>query len=213
MLTSARHCFPALLLTCCAGVWAADNRTLAPGVHVAINPMDAPAAKNLERIRLPEGFRISLFSDQVPGARAMALTPSGTLFVGTRADRDFKPLSTVYAITDPGGDGRADEVITIADDLRVPNGLAFREGSLYVAELHRIIRYDNIEANLETPPEPVVIYEGFPAEFHHGWKYLRFGPDGRLYVSVGAPCNTCEPAAEQGIIASLNPDGSGLQTW
>jgi glucose/arabinose dehydrogenase len=163
---------------------------------------------HLEDIRLPEGFSIHLFADSVPGARSMALGDNGTLFVGTREE------GRVYALLDNDFDNRIEGVIVIAEGLSLPNGVAFRDGSLYVAETNRILCYDDIEARLHDPPEPVVINDSFPTEKHHGWKYIAFGPDGKLYVPVGAPCNICE--REDGRFASImrmNPDGSGLEIF
>ena len=133
----------------------------------------------LERIQLPAGFRIEVFAD-VPGARSLALGAKGTLLVGNRSG------GSVYAVA-PGG-----KVARIADGLYMPNGVAFRNGALYVAEVNRISRYDGIEERLAPPPSPVVVYDKLPKDPHHGWKFIRFGPDGRLYVPVGAPCNVCD---------------------
>ena len=129
----------------------------------------------LNRIKLPPGFEISVYA-QVPSARSLALGEKGTVFVGNRRD-------AVYAIV-PRESGKP-EVLTIGAGLESPNGVAFRGGSLYVAEISRILRYDNIEANLRDPPKPVVVSDRFPHDGHHGWKYIAFGPDGWLYVPVG----------------------------
>ncbi len=160
----------------------------------------------LEKITLPEGFEIEVFATNVTNARSMALSPNGTLFVGTRGQGD------VYAIIDKNKDYKADRIYTIATGLKMPNGVAFKDGNLYVAEVNRILRFDNIEANLDNPPAPIVINDNYPSETHHGWKYIAFGPDGKLYVPVGAPCNICE--SEDEIFATLtriNPDGSGRE--
>jgi glucose/arabinose dehydrogenase len=141
----------------------------------------------LDSIRLPAGFSISLFSDQVPGARSMTLSPKGILYVGTRG------AGKVYALRDRNRDGRADEVQTIASGLTSPNGVAWRDGALYVAEISRILRFDGIDGRLANPPEPKVVTDAYPSDGHHGWKFIRFGPDGKLYVPVGAPCNVCDP--------------------
>jgi glucose/arabinose dehydrogenase len=138
-----------------------------PGVH-------------LDRIRLPEGFTISVWSDAVPGARSMTWGER-TLFVGTR------PEGRVYALRDEDGDGRAERVWTVASNLDRPNGVAWRDGALYVAEISRILRFKDIEARLDDPPEPEIVHDGLPTEAHHGWKFIAFAPDGRLYVPVGAP--------------------------
>src|SRR6266540_3921355 len=127
-------------------------------------------------IQLPSGFAISVYADNVPGARSMTLAPSGTLFVGTREE------GKVYALTSHSKGNRADEVITIASGLNMPNGVAFRDGSLYVAEVNRVLRFDDIESHLKSPPKPVVVNDSFPTKKDHGWKFIRFGPDGKLYV-------------------------------
>ena len=161
----------------------------------------------LDRIRLPPGFRISLYADNVPGARSMALSPDGTLYVGTRGDK-------VYALPNRNRGMHADEVVILASGLDTPNGVAFRDGALYVAEISRILRFDNIEARLHNPPRPVVVSESFPTDAHHGWKFIRFGPDGQLYVPVGAPCNLCEPdPARYAAMFRMRPDGTALEQY
>jgi len=161
----------------------------------------------LDTIKLPPGFTISLYADDVPGARSMALSPDGTLFVGTRGSR-------VYALPNRSRGKRADGVIVLADDLATPNGVAFRDGALYVAEVNRILRFDGIESRLRNPPRPVVVNDRFPTDAHHGWKFIRFGPDGLLYVPVGAPCNICEPdPARYAAIFRMKPDGGALEQY
>ncbi len=161
----------------------------------------------IETLQLPEGFRISLYA-RVPDARSMALSPGGILYVGTREGD-----GEVYAVTDADGDGNGERVVTIAEGLNVPNGVAWRDGSLYVAEIGRILRYDGIDERLDAPPEPVVLANDYPTERHHGWKFIRFGPDGWLYVPVGAPCNICEPQSPFASITRLRPDGSGREAY
>jgi glucose/arabinose dehydrogenase len=134
----------------------------------------------LNQIKLPPGFTIDLYATGVPHAREMVLGAKGTLFVGSR-DHD-----KVYAIVDRDNDHKADRVYTIAEGLKDPSGVAFRNGALYIAEVSRIIRYDSIEATLEKPPAPAVVKGDLPTETHHGQKFIRFGPDGLLYVPVGA---------------------------
>ena len=159
-------------------------------------------------IKLPPGFKIEVYADNIPNARAMTLSPNGVLFVGTRANE-------VYAVIDANKDFKADTVIKIASGLNSPNGVAFRDGSLYVAEINRVLRYENIEENLYNPPQPVVVNNGFPSDAAHGWKFIRFGPDGKLYVPVGAPCNIClnEDDKRYASIMRMNPDGSDLEVF
>ena len=110
----------------------------------------------------------------------------------------------------PTRDGRADEVKTILTGLNMPNGVAFRDGALFVGEQHRIVRYDNIVSRLDNPPAPVVVADlpTDPSTTNHSWKYLRFGPDGKLYVPVGGPCNVCDRGDPWATILRMNPDGS-----
>lgn len=145
----------------------------------------------VERIRLPQGFAISVLADDIPGARSLAVGGDGTVFVGTRGQ------GRVYAVKHAGG--RATRVTTIATGLNSPNGVALRDGALYVAEINRILRFDAIEARLAEGriPPPAVVTDRFPRDGHHGWKFIAFGPDGRLYVPVGAPCNICAPDADR----------------
>jgi len=162
----------------------------------------------LSTIRLPPGFTIEVYADQIENARSMALGEKGTLFVGSRR------AGNVYAILDNDGDCRADRTITIASGLRSPNGVAFHKGDLYVAEISRILRYSVIEENLESPPEPEVVTDRFPDDSHHGWKYIAFGPDGKLYVPVGAPCNICDPDREVfATITRMDPDGGNFEIF
>jgi glucose/arabinose dehydrogenase len=172
-----------------------------------------PARANnpdLERIRLQPGFRIALFASDLADARSMTRGSEGTIFVGTRN----RGGGRVYAVQDNDGDYRADEVYIISRGLYMPNGVAFRDGSLYVAEVNRVLRYDEIESRLDAPPKPVVVNEDFPSDRSHGWKYIGFGPDGKLYVPVGAPCNVCEKKDPRyATIMRMNADGSDLEVY
>jgi glucose/arabinose dehydrogenase len=160
------------------------------------------------KIKLPHGFEINFYAEKVDGARSMVLSPNGTLFVGSRGP------GNVYAVLDRNKDNRADEVITISSGLNMPNGVAFKNGSLYVAEVSRVLRYDNIEDRLKNPPEPVIIKDDYPTDTHHGWKFIRFGPDSMLYVPVGAPCNVCEKEDERyASITRIKPDGTGFEIF
>jgi glucose/arabinose dehydrogenase len=160
----------------------------------------------LDRIQLPPGFSIQLLA-RVPNARQMALSPGNILYVGSRGagkvhalplDRDYRP----------------GKLHVVADKLNMPVGVAWREGSLYVSAVNRILRLDGIDNRLDNPPAPTVVRDDLPRETHHGWKFIAFGPDGWLYVPVGAPCNICEPDPERyATILRMRPDGSQLQTF
>ena len=158
----------------------------------------------LEKIRLPPGFAIEVVA-RVPNARAMTLGSKGTLFVGSM------DAGKVYAVTLKPGPAA---VTTVASGLARPVGVAFRDGALYVSAVSRILRYDDIESRLDRPPPPVVVSDKFPADAAHGWKFIAFGPDGKLYVPVGAPCNICEPDPDRyAVITRMNPDGTGLEVY
>ena len=163
---------------------------------------------DLSKIKMPPGFEISIYSDQVPGARSLALSENGTLFVSTR-----RGGGNVFAVVDTDGDKKADKTYTIATGLNTPNGVALRNGSLYVAEINRILRYDDIENRLDNPPEPVVVYDELPTDRHHGWKYIAFGPDDKLYVPIGAPCNICDPGEPYASIWRMDPDGTNMEPF
>lgn len=170
----------------------------------------ACAEKNLEDklklIQLPPGFEISVYAEGVENARQLALGDHGTVFAGSRK------AGKVHAIQDSNGDFKADRVFLIDEGLTMPSGVEFKFGSLYVAALDRILRYDDIESWLDNPPEPELITDAFPDKTHHGWKYLRFGPDSKLYVPVGAPCNICNEDGF-GQIRRLFADGSGEEVY
>ncbi|MBT5946165.1 MAG: sorbosone dehydrogenase family protein [Nitrospinaceae bacterium] len=174
---------------------------------VACSSLAAGQQLPLGDIKLPPGFRITVFARNVPNARSMALSPRGTLYVGTRRG------GRVYAVQDFNRDGKADKVTILAENMNFPNGVAFRNGSLYVAEINRILRYDGIEDRLDNLPAPVVVNDRFPRDVHHGWKFIRFGPDGRLYVPVGAPCNVCGPPAPYASILRLSLNGKSWEVF
>ena len=155
---------------------------------------DAKAEVQLDKINLPENFNIEVWAADIGNAREMAITEEGVLFVGTRQE------GKVYAVIDEDGDGKADTRFILAEGLRMPNGVAYKDGNLYVAEVSRIIRFNDILNNLGNPKYDVV-YDGYPTESHHGWKFIAFGPDGKLYIPVGAPCNICK--SEDEIFASI----------
>jgi glucose/arabinose dehydrogenase len=197
-MRSATRCHTAAGLALAAGWLAAASAAQSP----------APSRLPLSTLTLPPGFSISVYADNVPNARSMTLGPGGTLFVGTRT------AGNVYAVVDADKDQKADKVFTLATGLDMPNGVAVRNGALFVAEVSRILRFDDIEAALQKPPAPAVVTAAYPKDRHHGWKFIAFGPDGWLYVPVGAPCNVCErPDPRYSSITRLKPDGSGAEVF
>ncbi len=162
----------------------------------------------LGNIKLPAGFRIDYFSTNTPNARSMALGDDGTVYVGT-----YK-AGKVYALRDENGDGIAEKTYVVGSSLNAPNGVAVVNGDLYIAEVHRIIKLEGIAGRLDQPPTPRVVFDGYPKETHHGWRYLRVGPDRKLYVPVGAPCNICQPDNEMfATLTRLDPDGRNLEIF
>ena len=160
----------------------------------------------LHKINLPDGFEIDFYAQDVTNARSMDLSPNGTLFVGTRS------AGNVYALQDTDGDHKVDKKYTLLEEGNMPNGVAFKDGDLYIAEVDRILKISDVESKLSDPGVPEVIYDQYPTEKHHGWKFIDFGPDGKLYVPVGAPCNICN--SEEDIfnsITRLNPDGTEME--
>jgi glucose/arabinose dehydrogenase len=166
----------------------------------------------LEKIKLPKGFSIAVYAE-VPRARSMTLAPDGTVFVGNRDGR------AVYAVVNRDGDYRAGEVVKIADGLQSPNGVAFKDGSLYVAETARILRFDGVLGFVKAPPsartplKPVVITARLPSAGGHDWRYLAIGPDGLLYLQIGAPCNICDRGDPFATIVRMKPDGSNFEIF
>jgi glucose/arabinose dehydrogenase len=183
---------------------------LVAGLVAAGLLFSTPAAAQslpVDRIKLPPGFAISVFASDLPGARSMAVHGNDLVFVGTRSQG-----GRVYALRHAGG--KAVRTITVASGLNVPNGVALKDGALYVGEISRILRFDNIEARLESGniPQPAVVTDRYPRESHHGAKYIRFGPDGKLYIPVGAPCNICAPDPDRyAAITRVAADGSGYE--
>ena len=163
------------------------------------------AAFDLARLSLPPGFHIAIYADHVPQARQLALGAHGVLFIGSSG------AGRVYAAQDRDGDGVAETVTVVAHGLYLPAGVAFRDGSLYVAEINRILRFDNIEAHLAQPPAPVVVIDGLPESSHHGLKFIGFGPDHALYFAVGVPCNICAYESPFGTLVRVPAGGGGAQ--
>jgi glucose/arabinose dehydrogenase len=181
----------------CAGV----------GMVLALAAVTAFAKPDLTGVQLPPGFKIEVWTDQVPLAREIAFGDKGTVFVGsmrfggTVADK-------VYYIRKVNG---KPVVKTLLSGLNNPNGVAFRNGSLYVGEVNQIVRYDDIENHLDKPPKPKLITH-LPTEQHHGWRYIAFGPDDKLYVAIGAPCNVCDKGdIGYAQILRMDPDGKGRE--
>lgn len=171
--------------------------------NVAPLPFGAPEDKlPVPQLKLPKGFKVEVYASGIPNARSLRLGDKGTLFVSNRI------LDKVYAIVDKNGKR---EKKVIASGLDRPNGLAFYKGTLYIAEGTRISKLENIEDNLDNPPKPVVIYSDFLNHQSHGWKFMALGPDNKLYVNVGSPCNICEPPPTNGQIRRINLDGSGAE--
>ena len=161
----------------------------------------------LDRVKLPPGFKIEIFAE-VDNARSLAVSPSGIVFAGNRNG------DKVYAVQDSDGDFKADKKWVVATGLNSPNGVAFKDGDLYVAEISRILKFPDIEKKLNNPGRPEVVADDYPTETHHGWKYIAFGPDGKLYIPVGAPCNICD--SDEEIFASItrmNADGTGREIY
>lgn len=172
-----------------------------------VSPAAASPATDrvIANLRAAPGFKLEVYADNVPGARSLAIGQRGTIFVGTRKDR-------VYAVSGSPGSGAKPTVRLIAQGLNMPNGVAFRDGALYVAEINRILRYDEIETSLDAVPKAKVVRDDLPKDRHHGWKYIAFGPDGKLYVPIGAPCNVCnEP--DYAVITRMNADGTGHEVF
>jgi len=168
--------------------------------NVAPLPLGAPEDKlPVSQLKLPKGFKVEVYASGIPNARSLRLGDKGTVFVSNRV------LDKVYAVIDKNGKR---ETKVIASGLDRPNGLAFHNGTLYIAEGTKISKLEKIEDNLDNPPKPLVIYSDFLNHQSHGWKFMALGPDNKLYVNVGSPCNICEPPATNGQIRRINLDGS-----
>jgi glucose/arabinose dehydrogenase len=170
---------------------------------VAAPPVPTPEAQ-LPKLKAPAGFKVEVYQSGILDARGLRRGDKGTVFVSS-----LFVAGKVYAVTGEKGK-RTTKVI--AEKLELPNGIEFKDGSLYVATPKQITRYDRIEDNLDKPPEPVKVFDGLPGDVPHGWKFIKFGPDGKLYVPTGAPCNICESDPEKYMqIFRINADGSGKE--
>ena len=158
----------------------------------------------IAKMKLPPGFKAEVFASDILDARGMRQGDKGTVFVSS-----LFVAGKLYAVVDNGGKR---EVKVLAEKLFLPNGIEFHKGSLYVATPKDITRYDNIEANLDKLPAPAMVYDKLPGDIPHGWKFIKVGPDGKLYFPIGAPCNICEPGEQYLKIYRMNLDGSGVET-
>ncbi|MBG9388482.1 PQQ-dependent sugar dehydrogenase [Caenimonas aquaedulcis] len=189
-----RHILPACL-------WALALLRIATPAHAADPAVD--------KLKLPAGFTAEVWA-KVDNARQMALGrvdgSGGTLFVGSSRAGKVEAVRFDAAF-------KAQRNYTIATGLQIPMGVAYRDGNLYVSAVSRIVRFDGIEKALDKPPAPVLVTDKLTTDTHHGGKFLAFGPDGKLYVPTGAPCNICEPGARYARLARMNPDGSGIEVF
>jgi glucose/arabinose dehydrogenase len=176
------------------------NPNLSP--HAARMTVTPPSEIPLDKIKVPKGFKIELWAHGMPGVRMMTRGSKGTVWAGTRI------IGRVYEIKDKGG---AREHRILAQKLTQPNGVAFQGGSLYVMAINRVFRYDGIEDNPNVKPVELTDAFKLPPEAHHNWKFIAFGPDSKLYVQVGAPCNICEPGEEYAQIRRYSADGSNME--
>jgi glucose/arabinose dehydrogenase len=168
-------------------------------------PFPTPPEKlPLEQLKLPKGFKLEVYASGIANARSLRLGDKGTVFVSNRQ------LDKVYAVVERGGKR---ETKVIAAGLDRPNGLAFLAGTLYIGEGSRISKLERIEDQLDNPPSPLVIYDDLPNHQSHGWKFIAIGPDRKIYINVGAPCNICIPPEENAQIRRINLDGSGAEVF
>ncbi|MEE9425149.1 MAG: PQQ-dependent sugar dehydrogenase [Methylococcales bacterium] len=171
-------------------------------VHIPAIAIEQSQSDWLKHISVPEGFRISLFAENVENARSLALGDDGVVYVGSIK------AGKVYALRDTDNDGVADQQFVIAKGLDMPNGVTVLNGALYVGALKQLLRWKNPSQNLENMPAPEVLLSDMPHEKHHGWRYLKAGPDGKLYMAIGAPCNVCKkPKPIFATIIRMNADG------
>ncbi len=179
------------------------------GIGAKMAPVAAPpipvAADQLPKLKAPPGFKVEVYQSGILDARGLRRGDKGTIFVSS-----LFVAGKIYAIVEKEKGKR--ELKTVLSGLELPSGIEFHKGALYVATPKKIMRYDGIEDKLDNPPAPVDVFTDLPGDIPHGWKFLRFGPDGKLYVPVGAPCNICEPDLEKyAQIFRINADGTGKE--
>jgi glucose/arabinose dehydrogenase len=180
-----------------------DNEAAMKLAPVPPPPIAAAVDKlPVNQLKLPKGFKIEVFASGIPDARSLRLGDKGTVFVGNRLQ------DKVWAIYDKDGKRTQKAIVT---GMYRPNGLAFHDGTLYISELSKVSKIDKIEDNLDNPPKPVLVYDDLPKDEAHGWKFISIGPDNKLYVPVGQPCNNCIPDDKHGQIRRMNLDGSGVE--
>ncbi|RQS54340.1 sorbosone dehydrogenase family protein [Burkholderia sp. Bp8986] len=178
---------------------------LLTGLVTSFASAAACAAPPVDELVVPPGFHVDVLTNAVPTAREMAWSPRGILYVGSREGR-------VHAFVMQ--EGRITARHVIASGLDTPVGVAYRDGALYISAVSRILRLDHIDDRLARPPAPAVVTDALPTDHHHGWKFIAFGPDGKLYVPVGAPCNVClADRSRYAIIARMHADGSNREVF
>ena len=186
-------------------VWLVAKYVFKVNPPLAVPGKEHTPELHLDKLQLPKGFKVEIYASDIKNARSLCLSPEGTLYVGTRS------AGNVYALKDTDGDKRCDKKFTLLTEGNMPNGVAVKDGDLYIAEVNRILKIPAVESRLENPGTPEVVFDKYPTESHHGWKYIAFGPDGKLYVPVGAPCNICESDSIYATITRINPDGTGME--
>jgi len=180
-----------------------DSPAVANLAPVAPPPIPTPADKlPVAKLKLPKGFNLEVYAAGLANARSLRVDDRGNIYISTRL------LDRVYAVSDKNGKR---EVKTIATGLNSPNGIALHNGTLYIAEINKISKIDNVADRLDNTPKPTVIYDDLPSDAPHGWKFLTVGPDNKLYFNIGAPCNICMPSDRHAQIRRINLDGSGAE--
>jgi glucose/arabinose dehydrogenase len=179
----------------------ADSKLAPHATPMTVTPVDKIT---ISKLKVPDGFKVEVWAHGMPGARMMVRGDKGTIFVGTRV------IGKVYAVSDKGGKR---EHKVIAEGMKQPNGVAFKDGSLYVISIDQALRFDGIEDKLDAP-QPTDLGEAIklPPSTHHNWKFAAVGPDNKLYISIGSPCNVCEiNTGMHGLIRRQNLDGSNIE--